>query len=132
MNLCRLLPLILLCVLATSASTCKRRPPDLEAIDKIDRRTGLTIGPPVERDLKEIRARGSITVLAPYNSTTYFIYQGEAMGYEYELLRAFAKDTGVTLKMLVVTDPKSLYPLLNSGDGDIAAGRLVPSPQPDV
>ena len=132
MNLRRLLPLIFLCVVITSASTCKRRPPDLEALDRIDRRSGLPIGVPIERDLKEICARGSLTVLAPYNSTTYFIYQGEPLGYEYELLRAFAKDRGLTLKMLVVTDPKSLYPLLNSGDGDIAAGRLVPSPQPDV
>jgi peptidoglycan lytic transglycosylase F len=128
----RLVPLLLLGLLLASTSTCKRRPPALEAIDKIDRRTGLPLGTPIERDLPEIRARGSLTVLAPYNSTTYFIYQGEPLGYEYELLRAFAKDTGITLKMLVVTDPKSLYPLLNSGDGDIAAGRLVPSPQPDV
>ena len=67
-----------------------------------------------------------MVVLAPYNSTTYFIYQGEPLGYEFELLRAFAKDLGVNLKMIVVTDPNSLYPLLNSGDGDIAAARLVP------
>jgi Predicted soluble lytic transglycosylase fused to an ABC-type amino acid-binding protein len=65
-------------------------------------------------------------VLAPYNSTTYFIYQGEPLGYEYEILRAFAKDLGVQLKMVVVTDPKSLFPLLNSGEGDLAAARLIP------
>src|SRR5437879_3958325 len=28
--------------------------------------------------------------------------------------------------MVVVTDPKSLFPLLNSGEGDIAAARLMP------
>jgi len=128
----RLLPLILVCLLLVSLPTCKRRPPALEAIDKIDRRTNLSIGAPIKRDLDELRARGSLTVLAPYNSTTYFIYQGEPLGYEYELLRAFAKDLGLNLKMLVVTDPKSIYPLLNSGDGDIAAGRLVPPPNPDV
>jgi membrane-bound lytic murein transglycosylase F len=81
---------------------------------------------PISRDLAEIRERGSLTVLAPYNSTTYFIYQGEPLGYEYELLQAFAKDLGVPLKMVVVTDPKSLLPLLNSGEGDIAAARLIP------
>ena len=82
---------------------------------------------PISRDLAEIRKRGSLTVLAPYNSTTYFIYQGEPLGYEYELLQAFAKDLGVTLKIVVVTDPKSLLPLLNSGEGDIAAARLIPT-----
>jgi membrane-bound lytic murein transglycosylase F len=89
------------------------------------------LGAPIDRDLAQLRERGSITVLAPYNSTTYFIYQGEPLGYEYELLRAFAKDLGLTLKMHVVTDPKSLYPLLNSGEGDIAAGRLIP-PEPST
>ncbi len=123
-----LLSLLLLCLLVCPA--CKRRPRSLEAIDTIDRRTNLTISPPISRDLAQIRERGSLVVLAPYNSTTYFIYQGEPLGYEYELLRAFAKDLGVPLKMIVVADPKSLFPLLNSGDGDIAAGRLVPSVDP--
>ena len=125
----RLLPFVLLCLLVTGLS-CKRRPPSLEAIDKIDRRSNLQMVEPINRDLAQIRERGYLVVLAPYNSTTYFIYQGEPLGYEYEMLRGFAKDLGVTLKMVVVTDPKSLFPLLNSGDGDIAAGRLVPSTAP--
>ncbi|HKP46584.1 MAG TPA: lytic transglycosylase F [Pyrinomonadaceae bacterium] len=125
----RLIALVLIVVLV-SLPACKGRPPSLEAIDTIDRRTNLKLDPPISRDLAQIRERGYLTVLAPYNSTTYFIYQGEPLGYEYELLRAFAKDLGVNLKMIVVTDPKSLFPLLNSGDGDIAAGRLVPPIEP--
>jgi len=46
---------------------------------------------PISRDLAAIRERGTLVVLAPYNSTTYFIYQGEPLGYEYELLQTFAK-----------------------------------------
>ena len=122
----RLVPLILFSLLISSSPSCKRKPPSLEAIDKIDRRSNLPMVEPISRDLAEIRKRGSLTVLAPYNSTTYFIYQGEPAGYEYELLGAFAKDLGVALKMVVVTDPKSLFPLLNSGEGDIAAARLIP------
>ncbi|HEV2884691.1 MAG TPA: transporter substrate-binding domain-containing protein [Pyrinomonadaceae bacterium] len=118
------LSLIVLCLLIPCA--CKRKPPALNAIDTIDRRTNLEIKPPISRDLAQIRERKTLVVLAPYNSTTYFIYQGEPLGYEYELLSAFAKDLGVNLKMIVVADPQSLYPLLNSGDGDIAAGRLIP------
>lgn len=127
----RLLLFLLACTLIATSLTCRRRPPTLEAIDQIDRRSNLPLGAPISRDLAQLRERGFITVLAPYNSTTYFIYQGEPLGYEYELLRAFAKDSGLTLKMLVVTDPKSLYPLLNSGEGDIAAARLIP-PDPAV
>ena len=126
----RLLTLLLLVLCLFALPACKRRPPSLEAIDPIDRRTNLPVEPPISRDLAKIRERGSLVVLAPYNSTTYFIYQGEPLGYEYEMLRAFAKDIGVPLKMVVVADPKSIFPLLNSGDGDIAAGRLVPPNEP--
>src|SRR5687768_6804267 len=123
----RPIALLLSVLLIFSFWSCKRRPESLEAIDTIDRRTDLALGEPISRDLAQIRERGYLTVLAPYNSTTYFIYQGEPLGYEYELLQGFARHLGVTLKMVVVTDPKSLLPLLNSGDGDIAAGRLIPT-----
>lgn len=87
------------------------------------------MGAPVKRDLAEIKERGTLVVVAPYNSTTYFIYRGEPLGYEYELLQSFAREQGVELKMVVAADPKSLLPLLNSGEGDIAAGRLIPTPE---
>src|ERR687896_1294784 len=107
--------------------SCRRKPASLEPLDYIDRRTNVPMVEPVTRDLAQIRERGSISVVAPYNSTTYFIYQGEPLGYEYELLAAFAKDLGVDLKIVVVTDPKSLIPALNEGEGDIAAARLIPN-----
>lgn len=125
--------LLLLAALTTAFPACKTRPQiTLEAVDQIDRRTNLPMVQPVARDLAQLRARGTLTVLAPYNSTTYFIHRGEALGYEYELLKAFADEQGVTLKMIVVTDRKSLFPLLNSGEGDIAAARLVPTPEDEA
>lgn len=87
---------------------------------------------PIARDLNQIKEQGTLTVLAPYNSTSYFIYKGEALGYEYELLQTFAKDHNLALKMIVVTDRKSIYSLLNKGDGDVAAGRLVPTPEDEA
>jgi membrane-bound lytic murein transglycosylase F len=104
-----------------------RKPPESEAVDPIDRRTNLPMVEPIKRDLAEIKERGQLVVLAPYNSTSYFLYRGEPLGYEYELLQAFAKEHGVPLKVVVVTDRKSYYPLLNAGDGDIVAARLVPT-----
>jgi len=110
----KLIALFLFVLILSSTSSCKRKPPSLAAVDKIDRSTNLALGPPISRDLAQIRERGYLVVLAPYNSTTYFIYQGQPLGYEYELLQAFAKDLGVELRMVVVTDPKSLFPLLNT------------------
>src|ERR1044072_2544051 len=34
--------------------------------------------------------------------------------------------------MIVVTDPQSLLPLLNSGEGDVAAARLVATPEAEA
>jgi membrane-bound lytic murein transglycosylase F len=104
-----------------------RKPPDAEAVDEIDRRTNVPMVEPIKRDLAEIKERGQLIVLAPYNSTTYFLYRGEPLGYEYELLQAFAKEHGVSLKVIVATDRKSLYSMLNAGDGDIVAARLIPT-----
>ena len=98
-------------------------------VDTIDRRSNLPMVEPIQRDLAQIKERGTLTVLAPYNSTTYFLYRGEPLGYEFELLRSFAEAQGLALKVIVVTDPKSFFPLLNSGDGDLVAARLVPTEQ---
>ena len=131
----RLLCLLLFAAFFCSApAACKRGPKTkLEPVDTIDRRSGVAPPPePIRRDLAEIRERGALTVLAPYNSTTYFVYRGEPHGYEYELLREFASAHGLALKMVVVTDPKSLLPLLNSGEGDLAAARLIPNPESEA
>lgn len=132
---CRLLcPLLSLLLLLLPSASCRRGPKTkLEPLDEIVRKTDVPPPPePVKRDLEEIRARGTLTVLAPYNSTTYFVYRGEPLGYEYELLREFASSQGLALRMVVVTDPKSLLPLLNEGEGDIAASRLVPTPETEA
>ncbi len=124
----------LLAFLCALSLTCHRHraQPTLEALDPIDRRVDVPLVEPVRRDLNEVKTGGTLTVLAPYNSTTYFIYRGEPFGYEYELLQAFAREEGVALKMIVVTERKSLYALLNSGEGDIATGRLIPTPEDEA
>lgn len=120
--------LILFVSLFILAPACKRfRQPELSEVDTIDRRSNLPLVEPIHRDLAKIKERGTLTVLAPYNSTTYFLYRGEPLGYEFELLRSFAEAQGVALKVIVVTDPKSFLPLLNNGDGDLIAARLVPT-----
>ena len=63
-------------------------------------------------------------VLTQFNSTSYFLYRGEAMGYEYEFLRSFADERDLYLQPVVVRDRDSLYALLNRGVGDVVAARL--------
>jgi len=87
------------------------------------------LAPSFAWDLDDIRKRDTLIVLAPYNSTTYFLYRAEAMGYEYELLKDFAKDAGVELRVVLVQDRDSMFNMLREGKGDIAAARLIALPE---
>ncbi len=81
---------------------------------------------PVDRDLDEILESDTLHVLTTYNSTSYFLYRGEAMGYEYDLLKAFADDHDLHLKVHVRSTRDSIYHRLNAGIGDVVADRVVP------
>jgi membrane-bound lytic murein transglycosylase F len=64
---------------------------------------GFYSEPQVQLDLDQIKKRGYINVLVDNNSTSYFIYKGVPMGYEYELLQLLAKDLQVDLKIKVTS-----------------------------
>jgi membrane-bound lytic murein transglycosylase F len=79
---------------------------------------------PIARDLPDIAQAGSLNVLFTFNSTGYFLYRGETMGYEYELLDRFARESKLRLKPVVVRDSEELFDRLNKGDGDVVAAQL--------
>ena len=59
-------------------------------------------------DLQQIKDSGELVVLTLYSSTSYFIYRGQDMGFQYELSEQFAKSLGVKLTIKVagsVHDP---------------------------
>ena len=80
--------------------------------------------PEVEIDLPAIAKRGYITALVDNNSISYFIYKGQAMGYEYELLKLLAKQLHVRLKIKVTSGVERAIDQLNKGQGDIIAFPL--------
>ena len=79
---------------------------------------------PIARDLEQIAADRTLKVIFTFNSTGYFIYRGETMGYEYDLLTRFAGEAHLKLKPVVVRDSKELFTRLNRGDGDVVAAQL--------
>lgn len=83
----------------------------------------------IPRDWIAIKASDTLRVLAAYNSTTYFIYRGEPMGYEYDLLKAFADEHDLALKIVVVQNRDSMFAMLRSGNADLVANRLIPVPE---
>lgn len=80
--------------------------------------------PPVDFDLDKIKKRGSLIAIVDNSTTSYFIYKGQPMGYEYELLNLLAEDLGVELQLVITTDIDDAFAKLNGGEGDIVAYNL--------
>lgn len=75
-------------------------------------------------DLAQIKDSDELVVLTLYSSTSYFIYRGQAMGFQYELSEQFAKSLGVKLRIEVARNvPEMIQKLLN-GEGDFIAYNL--------
>lgn len=87
-------------------------------------KVNFTKDPEVSLDLDAIQKRGYINALVDNNSVSYFIYKGEPMGYEYELLTRFARHLNVELKIKVTSGINRAMDQLNKGEGDIIAFPL--------
>lgn len=90
---------------------------------------GATAETEVARDLEQIAARDTLVLLTTWNSTSYFVYRGEPMGLEYDLLRDFAQARDMELKVEVVRDRGEILDRLRRGEGDVAAARFRPARQ---
>ena len=75
-------------------------------------------------DLTEIKKRGKLVALTDNSSTSFYIYKGDSLGYEYELLKAFAKEIGVGLEIIVANNMNSIFEQLNRQEVDIIAANL--------
>ena len=71
------------------------------------------------RDLAQIIKDKKLTILVENSTISYFIYRGQPMGLEYEILNQFAKDIGVQLEMKIVKNLDDMIPLLNNEEGDL-------------
>src|SRR3990170_2700996 len=87
-------------------------------------KVNFTTAPEVSLDLDAIVERGYLNALVDNNSVSYFIYKGQPMGYEYELLNLFAKHLKVDLKIKVTSGIDRAMDQLNKGEGDIIAFPL--------
>jgi len=76
------------------------------------------------RDLDEIKEDGKLRVLITYSSTSYFLYKGQAMGFEYELLERLAEHLGLKLELIVADDLDAQFDQLVQGDVDLLADGM--------
>ena len=76
------------------------------------------------RDLKAIKKSKKLKALVVNSSTSYFLYRGKPMGYEYELLKRLAAHLSLELEITVSSDIDSIFKPLQNGEVDIIAHGL--------
>ncbi len=111
---------LLITILLLSSLACRRSGNESEGPDG----STNSFENPVDFDLAKIKKRGSLIAIVDNSSTGYFIYKGQPMGYEYELLQLLSKYLKVRLEIKLTTSIDEAFQMLNSGKGDIVAYSL--------
>ncbi len=78
----------------------------------------------IEFDMPEINKRGKLILLTENSSTSYYIYRGQAIGYDYELIAEFCDEHNLDLEVKVIDDLNEMFSMLDNGQGDIIACNL--------
>ncbi|MDP4274543.1 MAG: transporter substrate-binding domain-containing protein [Bacteroidota bacterium] len=90
-------------------------------------KNGKDIESATKSDLIRVRERGKIIAVTSESSINYFLYKGEPMGFQYELLKQFADYLGVKLEIKTCQNAQEQIELLKNGDCDLIADNLFQS-----
>ncbi|RLD84142.1 MAG: lytic transglycosylase F [Bacteroidetes bacterium] len=74
--------------------------------------------------LDAIKKRGKLIVITDFNSVDYFIYKGQPLGFNYELIKKFAEHIGVSLEIRTNYNLKNTFRSLQDDECDILAMGL--------
>ncbi len=80
----------------------------------------------VSLDIDAIRKRGKLVAITDFNSTDYFIYKGEPMGFNYELLKSFSDFIGIDLEIIAENSIDRAVHMVKTGEADLLAFGLAP------
>lgn len=89
----------------------------------------ITVFEPVDRDFQDIKESGVIRMITFYSSNTYFLNQGIEVGFEYELLKEFARENDLAVEVIIVGAEENPFDLLNKGIGDVIAANYTITPE---
>ena len=78
--------------------------------------------------LDAIQQTGLLTVITRNNSHCYYSYRDQEMGFEYDLVKAFADHLGVELKIIIAEKWEGMIPSLMDGTGDLIAASMTITP----
>ena len=75
-------------------------------------------------DLSQILKRGKLIAITDYNSTDYFIYRGQPLGYQYDMMQDLADHMNIKLEVVVSNRLEETFNCLRMGDCDLIAQNL--------
>ena len=85
----------------------------------------LTVDPIRTVDFKQLQKKKlPLRVITRNSPETYFLWRGELLGFEYELMRRFASIHNLGLEMVVAESYEEMLTLLREGKGDVIAAGL--------
>ena len=80
-------------------------------------------------NLELIRQEGVLRVLTEYNSTSYFLYRGQPLGFQFEMLQELANHMDLALEVSVSNDLERNFLDLKKGSVDLIAMNLTVTSQ---
>lgn len=75
-------------------------------------------------DFEGIKQRKTLRMLTRNNPASYFLWKGELMGFEYELVKRFSEKHKLRLEVVVVPPEENLIEWLMAGRGDLVASAM--------
>lgn len=76
------------------------------------------------RDLNDIRNSGKLLAVTDFNSINYFIYKGQPLGFQYELLQELSDYLGLEIEVRVNNDLEQNFSDLMNGKVDLIASNI--------
>jgi len=75
-------------------------------------------------ELDNILGKDTMLVLTGYNAYSYFIYKGQPMGFEHDLVQKLSEHLGVTPIFILVNSINDMFTMLDEKKGDLIAFNL--------
>jgi membrane-bound lytic murein transglycosylase F len=72
---------------------------------------------------------GELIMLTRNNAHCFYYYRDEAMGFEYDLVKAFTEEIGVRLAVKIADRWEQMIPALLGGEGHLVAASMTITPQ---
>ena len=68
---------------------------------------------PINKDLYSIKSEETLKALINFSATSYFLYKGNPMGFEYELLKRYTDHIGLELEVIPIKNIDIVFTYLN-------------------